>query len=544
MSSVTPADDSARALYQAMIGPLGPAATGWTGALELPAAPRSGLSVLVLGAGIGGLTAAYELSARGFTCTVLEAQDRTGGRNRTAHSGDELIEIGSSGTPEMTHRCSFDGDLYFNLGPGRIPYHHRRVLKYCRDFGVALEPYIMETTANLVRLSAPVRARWHNRRVANDVRGHLAALAYRYLSQGGEAFGDEAFSGDLRDLLRVFGDLSPDGRYLGSTRSGYELDPDNGFPAPARPLDFATLVASGFWGAIFYQPIEYLWQATMFQPVSGMDAIVTAFTDQLTRRFGPIIRLGAAVTSITLPDKGGRRRRVRPGREDPSTGGGLLPQQHPAANTARPDAVELHRRLHRSTPWASPPPAKSGGRPTPGSGRTNRTRSMAASAGPTTRSRRCGIRPTASARPAGVLTGAYNFGANAEYLGDLKPARRLEEACTGAIELHPEFQDPAVVPLDRGVSIAWHKVPYQLGGWAGWDPENTAHMNAYRTLLQPQGSDRFYVLGDQASPLPGWQEGAMMSAHYVSGQILGTIPLTVPEVVDVPDSVALTEGRR
>jgi len=67
-------------------------------------------------------------------------------------------------------------------------------------------------------------------------------------------------------------------------------------------------------------------------------------------------------------------------------------------------------------------------------------------------------------------------------------------------------------------------------------------MIAYKQLLQPEGDDRFYVIGDQVSPLPGWQEGAMMSAHYVIGQIRGFIPLTVLDTVQVPDSVALTQG--
>lgn len=114
----------------------------------------------------------------------------------------------------------------------------------------------------------------------------------------------------------------------------------------------------------------------------------------------------------------------------------------------------------------------------------------------------------------------------------------------GAIELHRAFEDESVVPTDKGVSIAWHKVPYQRGGWAAWRPDDPEHMVAYKQLLQPEGEDRFYVVGDQASPLPGWQEGAMMSAHYAIGQITGVLPLSVPEPVRVPDSVALTQGSR
>lgn len=39
-----PANKAAQALYQAMIGASGPEATGWTGALDLPAAPGVGAS--------------------------------------------------------------------------------------------------------------------------------------------------------------------------------------------------------------------------------------------------------------------------------------------------------------------------------------------------------------------------------------------------------------------------------------------------------------------------------------------------------------------
>jgi monoamine oxidase len=56
--------------------------------------------------------------------------------------------------------------------------------------------------------------------------------------------------------------------------------------------------------------------------------------------------------------------------------------------------------------------------------------------------------------PRGTLTGAYNFGRNAEYLGELNPEKRLEEARKGAIELHSEFEDEDIVPPSRGISIA------------------------------------------------------------------------------------------
>ncbi|MEV0646364.1 hypothetical protein AB0I28_13970 [Phytomonospora sp. NPDC050363] len=54
---------------------------------------------------------------------------------------------------------------------------------------------------------------------------------------------------------------------------------------------------------------------------------------------------------------------------------------------------------------------------------------------------------------------------------------------------------------------------------------------------------RFHIIGDQVSPLPGWKEGAMVSAQYVAGQVMGLESTDVPEVRQAPDSRALTTGR-
>ena len=123
-----------RATYLTMqaMGLLGTAAVAEPLALE--GGTRHGTKVVILGAGMAGLSAAYKLGKAGYDCTVLEVRDRVGGRNWTVRHGATLDM--TDGTRQV---CEFDDGLYWNAGPARLPSHHQAVLGYCREFGVALE---------------------------------------------------------------------------------------------------------------------------------------------------------------------------------------------------------------------------------------------------------------------------------------------------------------------------------------------------------------------------------------------------------------------
>jgi oxygen-dependent protoporphyrinogen oxidase len=51
--------------------------------------------ILIVGAGIGGLTAGYWLSQKGYDVEICEASDRPGGRMMTLKRGNDLVDVGA-----------------------------------------------------------------------------------------------------------------------------------------------------------------------------------------------------------------------------------------------------------------------------------------------------------------------------------------------------------------------------------------------------------------------------------------------------------------
>lgn len=532
----------------------------WAGPPRLGEGSGRGRSVVILGAGVGGVTAALELIRAGYKVTILEAQNRVGGRSLTARRGDVVVEQSAeNGRVEQT--CRFDeGDgLYINLGPGRLPYHHRRALHYARAANVALEPYVMSTTANRFQTSAGLGGAAVPRRVIDtDTRGYIAEMLAKAVGRG--LYDDrlsEADQDKLLDLLRVFGDLDEHDRFQGSTRAGcdhpltVEMGCEAGVPTPLKQL-----LDSRFWNYRFYQPEDFEWQATLFQPVGGMDQLVLGMAAGLP---AGTIRLGHEITGIEIGAEKGVKVRWR------ETRGGATGEESAdfcISNIPLPILARIPANFagdFRAAVAAArfDPTCKVGWQADSRFWENDRTQifgGISYTDHPITQmwypsnnylgqivcgADGSGKRVTGHIDK-GTLTGAYNYGENAIAMGRMSPEQRLAQAREGGALIHPEFKDPAFpVPQSKGISIAWQNVPYQEGGWANWD--FAGGETAYERLLSPDRA--FYVVGDQVSTLPGWQEGAMISAEHVVEQIAGMRPKTGLDIRQVPNVRRLIEGR-
>ena len=134
-----------------------------------------GNRVVVLGAGLAGLAAAYQLMKRGYEVTVLEAQERPGGRVLTVRDG-------------------FQRGGHAELGAIRIPESHAYTLKYVDEFGLELIPYDTGTRAFYLqgkRFLAPAAGTpWPLKGFAPGEQPDPSARLPEYLLSGFDRLGD------------------------------------------------------------------------------------------------------------------------------------------------------------------------------------------------------------------------------------------------------------------------------------------------------------------------------------------------------------------
>jgi monoamine oxidase len=460
-----------------------------------PALSGRGKKIVILGAGLAGMTAAYEMSKLGYQVEVLEARPFAGGRCQTARKGFSLQELGGE-----NQTCRFDEGHYINHGPWRIPLDHQSTLHYTKEFDIPLEVMVNENDHAWVYMenAGPLsKQRLRGEQVKADMRGHVAELLAKSVQAKRL---DGAISQDdqmlLLDYLEHEGALTKrDLVYRGRNGRGYAVNPGAGLnPGTlSDPLGFRDLLTAKV-GKVYSAVQDFPMHGTMFQPVGGMDRIAQGFSKRLGRK----IRYGAEVQTIrqapdgvTVTVKDVKSGKVSQVKADWC----LCAIPLSVLRTIDADFSDGFKAAMKGVSYA--PVGKIGlqmkRRFWEEDDQIYGGHVLTDIKGINTIS----LPSTGWQQKKGVVLGYYHYALDAIEASALSPAERAEFAVAAGEKIFPAYRDA----YENAFSVAWH-------GWAEWD--EAGRQKAYPTLVAGEG--RVMLAGEHLSYLTGWQAGAIESA--------------------------------
>jgi Monoamine oxidase len=469
---------------------------------DLKGTNRSGKKIVILGAGVAGLTAAYELGKAGYDCTILEARARSGGRNWSVRRGTTVSEIGG-----QKQVARFDDGMYLNAGCMRIPQFHV-TMDYCREFGIAMEPFNNVNDSayyyneNVGALSG---TRVRKRAAKADVRGYVNELLAKSINQPGLDLPVTAEEKEkIVAYLRSEGNLDADLFYKGSSRGGYKDEPGSRLDAGVirDPFDMKAIINSGF-GSFFSSEYSYDQQMMMFHPVGGIDAIPKAFE----KRLGNRIKFHSEVSEfkhvgnkvqVTYKDLlNGETKQIEgdylictiPLSVLKNIKHDLSPEMTKAINNTKyANAGKIGLQFKRRF-WEEDDQIYGG----------NTLTNMDISS--------IYYPPTNYFAKKGLLLGYYAQGSSADKIGALSFKEREAHALAQGAKIHPQYYKE----FESSFSVNWKTIKYNEGSWVSYSADD--RKTNYPVLCKPDR--RVYLAGEHISYITAWMAGGIESAREV-----------------------------
>jgi len=448
----------------------------------------TGTRVLVLGAGISGLTVGYELGKLGYDYQVLEAREWVGGLCWTIKRGATHTEIGGE-----RQVCDFDEGLYLNGGAWRLPNSDTGVIGYCEELGVPLEIFVDATDANYFYEENEELGPLSGRKVRlgevkADLWGSTAELLTKAMDQGQV---DAPLSTEDTERLVTF-----------LVRAGYLDTEDHVYRPPTSRgsqdrHDLGALLQTGFGRRVRSLYAGTGGPAPVFQPIGGMMEIPLAFQ----RAMGDRVTVGVEVRSIRQTADGVRvvHRNTRTGQEQEETADYCV--------CCLPMAVLQRLDVNLSTEMAEAV-NESGHNGAAKIGLQMARRFWEQDEGIYgghlwSRSLQVGEFSYPSNdyfSKKGVLLGFYGNGRMAG-LSDQPIEARVGHVLTQVSKVHPQIREE----FETAYAVWWDKIPYSLGAYG-----RTPAPSLLAQLSKADG--RIHIGCAGASQRPAWLEGGIRAA--------------------------------
>ncbi|WP_283135223.1 flavin monoamine oxidase family protein [Rhizohabitans arisaemae] len=446
--------------------------------LESRGGPRK--RVLIIGAGMAGLVAGYELMRQGHEPIVLEAQQRVGGRVLTLRD--------------------FAPGLYAEAGAMRIPRVHDLTLAYCERFGLRLRPFVMgnpKTLAYIQGVRTTIGELNGNPGIVDfGLAEHERGRTYEDLWQSATQEIHELYAEEGEDALdRICAEYD---RY--SIRSFLR---ERGFSEGAIELyGVMSFREANLNAAIIEQFREIIGRAfeDMQEIEGGSDRLPTAFYHELRNH----IRFGHEVTAVEQDDHSVTVH-VKTGLGKTTITGDYavcaIPfsvlrdvETRPAFSRRKQRAIrELNYNASTKILFQVRQPF------------WERTDGIV---GGTTVTdlpirRICYPSHPGAEQERSVLLASYTWGQDALRWGAMSPAKRIEQALEDVSKIHPQIHDH----FEFGVTHAWYDDPYAAGAFALFEPHQQT--NLHDAIIAPEG--RVHFAGEHCSLWHAWIEGALES---------------------------------
>jgi monoamine oxidase len=456
-----------------------------------PAAPKS---VLVVGAGLAGLAAAYELVARGHEVTVLEAQSRPGGRVQTL-------------------RQPFADGLYAEAGGLDFSGHYRNMVRYLKAFGlpssrpdVSPEAVIFRLRGKRLAVRFGPRAKepdWPLALRAEERRLGVNGMFQKYFAVV-DQIGDPTLPGWRVDPWKGYDEVTLAGFLARQGASPDAVD----LLGETVPFGYGWSEVSALHRLLSDLSLFYLDADGASQLiVGGLDRLPAAFAKSL----GDRIRYGVPVTKIVHQPGGVRAAYVEGGGErwleadrlicavpGPPLKKILFDPPLPAAKSRILDELEflpvtrIYLQVDRRF-WADAGESGSASTDLPIQKVNEDPLSRAGLRGPR------------------AILECHLRGPEAARVGAMDPAARVAFAADHLETVYPGFKKH----FETGTSVAWGTDPWAGGGYSWWKPGQLTRW--LPELAKPEG--RVHFAGEHTSLLSRTMEGALESGNRAALEV-------------------------
>jgi len=453
---------------------------------DILATPSKGLGpaegppkrVVILGGGMAGLVAGFELLRQGHEPILLEAQNRVGGRVYTLRD--------------------FAPGLYAEAGAMRIPRVHDLTLEYCHLFGLELRPFVMDNPRGLVHVRGL-------RRTMEEVRADPDCLCFDVLPHERGRTCEEMWADatrELRDRLEREGEAA----WEAITRqydeySLQEFLQMHGFSQGAIEMyGVMNFVEAELNTAVVEHLREDLGRAydDMQEIVGGSDRLPEAFYHVLQDH----IRFGAEVHAIEQdPDGVTIHFKTEAGRYSVTGDYAICALPFSVLRTietAQPFSAGKQRAIRQLNYSASTKILFQVSR------RFWEDEGIVGGATVTDLPIRRLHYPTPNPETGrGILLASYTWGQDALRWGAMDEETRLEQALDDVARIHPEIR----AVYEVGATHAWYDDRWAGGAFAMFAPEQQTQLQA--DIVSPEG--RIHFAGEHCSLWHAWIQGALES---------------------------------